>query len=124
MELSLFTKLVICLVILIHIAAAYFEMYQFPWFAKRAAGIDAPHAEACRVVGWNQGLYNLFFVVGLLVSLFIEPGPESLTLQIFCLASLAMAGLGGWYSMNNYKVAVGQTVPSGLVLAMMAFGWA
>lgn len=119
MELSVWAQVAIGLVIVVHVVAAYFEMYQFPWFAHRVAKIDRTAAEQCRVVGWNQGLYNLFFVVGLLFTLVTKYGPENWAVQVFCLSSLAVAGIGAWVSMKNLRVGLAQTVPAGIALALI-----
>ncbi len=77
-----------------HVYAVYKEMTDWPRLVRKLAGIDIPHGEATVVVGWNQGLYNMLFAAGLLVGLFALTGVAAMTVKIFCLCALAVAGLG------------------------------
>lgn len=120
MELSLYAHIAVGFVAVLHVAAGVVEMKFWPKFAKRVAGIALEHGEATTVVGWNQGLYNLFLAGGLIYSLIIQASPISLTLQVFCLICVALAGLGGWYSMGNWRVAAGQTGFAVIALALVS----
>lgn len=119
MELSLYAYIAVGFVAVLHVAAGVVEMKFWPKFAKRVAGIALEHGEATKVVGWNQGLYNLFLAGGLFYSLVIDPSAISQTLQYFCLICVALAGLGGWYSMGNWRVAFGQTGFAVLALVLI-----
>ena len=108
-----------CLVAAAHVFAGYKEMTDWPRLAKKLAGIDISHGEATKVVGWNQGLYNLLFAAGLLIGVFLLDGAEAATLKFFCLGALAVAGLGAFYSMKSLPLLGMQTGLSGLAMFLL-----
>lgn len=111
---------VMVLAAVIHIVAGFVEMNFWPWFAKLAAGIATEHGEATRVVGWNQGLYNLFLAGGLLYATFMmSAGPGRTAIQTFCLICFCIAGIGALYSMHSIGAFIGQTVIPGVALYLL-----
>jgi putative membrane protein len=79
-------------------------------------------AQNTAVLGVNQGAYNAFFAVGLLVALLFElPEGQAEAVIVFCLASLAAAGLVGLLTVRRWVFLV-QMVPPLLALGLMAGG--
>ena len=108
-----------------HIYAGYKEMTDWPRMAKRLAGIPIEHGEATKVIGWNQGLYNLLFAAGLIIGVFGSlvglAGSDATTLTVFCLGALAAAGIGAFVSMGNVMIMAMQTGLSGVALLLIWF---
>ncbi len=118
MTILLLANIVTGVVAIAHIYAGYKEMTDWPRLAKKLAGIEIPHGEATKVVGWNQGLYNILFAAGLLIGLFVLSGVAAIAIKIFCLCALAVAGLGAFYSMKSVPLLALQTGVSGLALLL------
>lgn len=108
-------KILVILVMLIHVYIAVVEM--FLWntaFARRAFGLSEEMARRTRALAANQGLYNLFLVVGLAWGLSFGPSGE-LTRLIF-LGFIAIAGIFGGVTVG-WRVFLIQGVPGLLALA-------
>lgn len=80
--------------------------------------IKPDFAKESKVLAANQGLYNLFFTAGLLLSFFLDP-QSAFWLQIFCLSSVAVAGIYGAITVSK-KILWIQATPAILALAI---GW-
>ncbi len=72
--------------ILFHLAAAYKEMITWRKTATKLVGFDAGQADDTWMLGFNQGVYNLFIAAGLGLSFCTWWGEEASTLlRVFLL---------------------------------------
>jgi putative membrane protein len=109
-------KILVVLVMLIHVYIVVLEM--FLWntpFGRRAFRTTAEFAAQTRTLAANQGLYNLFIVVGLAWGLSFGPSGE-LTRMVF-LGFVAVAGIFGGLTVN-WRIFLIQGLPG--LLAMIA----
>jgi putative membrane protein len=112
-------KILVVLVVLIHVYIVVLEM--FLWntaFGRRAFGISEEFARQTRALAANQGLYNLFIVIGLLWGLSFGPVGE-LTRIIF-LGFVSIAGIFGGLTVNG-RIFLIQGLPGLLALAATWF---
>ena len=70
------------------------------------------YAEETKVLAANQGLYNGFLAAGLLFS-FIQ---KDITIAIFFLICVTIAGIYGSYSTKQIKLFYAQAVPAIIAL--------
>ncbi|MFT5067359.1 MAG: putative membrane protein [Yoonia sp.] len=102
----------------VHFYFLYLEMIK--WEAPRTRkvfGTTAEFAAQSRVMAANQGLYNGFLAVGLIVALIIGNAP----MGVYLLACVAVAGLYAAYT--GIKPALFfQTIPALLALVTMSVG--
>ncbi len=111
------------LVALIHLYIVYVEMvlWDKPQ-GRKAFGLTPEFATASKVLAANQGLYNGFLGVGLLVGIWLGIAGEGRTLVIYLLACVAVAGLYGAMSVGR-KILFIQTLPAVLALAAALMGY-
>jgi putative membrane protein len=112
-------KILVVLVILIHVWIVVLEM--FLWntaLGRRAFGMSEEFARRTRAFAANQGLYNLFIVIGLLWGLSFGPVGE-LTRVIF-LGFVSIAGIFGGLTVNG-RIFLIQGLPGLLALAATWF---
>lgn len=112
-------KILVVLVILIQVYIVVLEM--FLWnapFGRWAFGLSEQFARQTRALAANQGLYNLFIVIGLLWGLSFGPAGE-LTRVIF-LGFVSIAGIFGGLTVNG-RVFLIQGLPGLLALAATWF---
>lgn len=112
---SMIAKILVILVILIHLYIVALEM--FLWntaFGRRTFRTTEEFARKTRALAANQGLYNLFLVIGLLWGLSFGPSGE-LTRVIF-LGFISVAGIFGGLTVN-WRVFLIQGLPGLLALA-------
>ncbi|MDN5926445.1 MAG: DUF1304 domain-containing protein [Hyphomicrobiales bacterium] len=108
-------KILVVLVILIHAYIVVLEMFLWTTaFGRRAFGMSAEFARQTRAMAANQGLYNLFLVIGLLWGLSFGPVGE-LTRMIF-LGFVSIAGIFGGLTVNG-RIFLMQGLPGLLALA-------
>jgi len=105
-------KILITLIALLH---AYFLVLEmFLWTHRvglKAFGQSPEQAKATATLAANQGLYNGFLVAGLVWSL-LESTPEfALSLQIFFLSCVLLAGLFGGGGVSK-KIFIIQGFPA------------
>jgi putative membrane protein len=108
-------KILVVLVILIHAYIVVLEM--FLWntaTGRRAFGMSEDFARQTRTLAANQGLYNLFLIIGLLWGLSFGPVGE-LTRMIF-LGFVSIAGIFGGLTVNG-RIFLIQGLPGLLALA-------
>ncbi|WP_242092670.1 DUF1304 domain-containing protein [Aestuariivivens sediminicola] len=105
----------IALVAFEHVYFLILEM--FLWTTPRgikAFGLKSKaHAEDTKILAANQGLYNGFLAVGLLLSLF----DSDLKMAVFLLICITVAGVYGAYTTKKIKLLYIQAVPAILALA-------
>jgi putative membrane protein len=108
-------KILVVLVILIHVYIVALEMFWWNTaFGRRAFGMSEEFARQTRAMAANQGLYNLFIVIGLLWGLSFGPVGE-LTRMIF-LGFVSIAGVFGGLTVNG-RIFLIQGLPGILALA-------
>lgn len=103
---------------LLHIRIMILEM--FLWTTPKVLklfSMTAEEAEVSKVLAANQGLYNGFLAVGLLVSL-VLPSETAFAFQVFFLSCVAVAGVYGGLTANK-KIIFVQTVPALITLGLL-----
>ena len=84
--------------------------------ARAAFGTSAELAAQTKTMAGNQGLYNGFLVVGLLVALFAGPtGAVGFAFAVFSLVCVILAGLYGAATVSP-RILLVQSVPAALAL--------
>jgi putative membrane protein len=112
-------KILVVLVVLIHVYIVVLEMFLWTTvFGRRAFGMSEEFAKRTRALAANQGLYNLFIVIGLLWGLSFGPVGE-LTRIIF-LGFVSIAGIFGGLTVNG-RIFLIQGLPGLLALAATWF---
>jgi putative membrane protein len=107
------------LVALIHLYIVYLEMVLWDQpQGRKAFGTSAEFASASKVLAANQGLYNGFLGVGLLIGLWLGIGDSGRTLVVYLLACVVAAGLYGAATVGR-KILFIQAVPAALALVMV-----
>ena len=89
---------------------------------RKAFGTTAQFASASKVLAANQGLYNGFLAVGLLIGLWLGVAGEGRTLLMYLLACVGVAGLYAAMSVGR-KILFIQTFPAALALAAVVMGF-
>lgn len=111
------------LVALIHLYIVYLEMVLWDQpQGRKTFGTTVEFATASKVLAANQGLYNGFLGVGLLLGLWLGVTGDGRTLVIYLLACVVVAGGYGAMSVGR-KILFVQTVPAVLALAAVVMGW-
>lgn len=109
------------LVALIHLYVVYLEMVLWDQpQGRKAFGTTAEFATASKVLAANQGLYNGFLGVGLLIGLWLGDGGR--TLVLYLLACVIVAGLYGAATVGR-KILFIQALPAALALAAVILGY-
>ncbi len=104
----------------IHLYFLYLEM--FKWEAPRTRkvfGTTPEFASESRVMAANQGLYNAFLGVGLMIGLVM--GPAGTTMVLYLLICVLVAGLYGGFTVTK-AAYVAQCIPATLALLAMGGG--
>lgn len=119
---SLIAKLAIGLVALEHVYFIYLEM--FAWTNERTRkifGTTADFAQASKALAMNQGLYNGFLVVGLLLSLVHNESNGHRIAYLF-LGFVLAAGIFGGITASR-RILYVQALPALIaLLAVYLFG--
>ena len=111
------------LVALIHFYIVWLEMAAGDTPAGRKAfGTTPEFAAQSKVLAANQGLYNGFLAVGLVLGLWLGIAGDGRTLTLYLLACVAVAGLYGAATVGR-KILFIQTVPAVLAMAAVLMGW-
>ena len=108
----------------VHFGFMYKEMRGWVELAKGVAGLSDSEAEATKAIGFNQGLYNGFFAVGLTVTLFGWLTDEHAdAIRVFILICVVVAGIVGAKTLPGKPVVflAGQAAPAAIALALMLF---
>lgn len=115
---AIITALIIY-VIVFHIWAMILEM--FLWtkpIGRKTFGLSKELAESSKALAANQGLYNGFLSAGLILSFFVANPDTALTLQIFFLAAVSLAGLYGAFT-AKMSILFMQGLPAMIALALI-----
>jgi putative membrane protein len=102
-------------VALIHVYIVVLEM--FLWTSDRgrkAFGSTAEFAASTKVLAANQGLYNGFLAVGLLIGV-VASGDVGISFTVFFLGCVIVAGLYGAATVSR-RILLVQSVPAALAL--------
>jgi putative membrane protein len=111
------------LVALIHSYIVWLEMAAWDRPAVRKAfGTTAEFAKQSKVLAANQGLYNGFLAVGLVLGLWLGIDASGRTLTLYLLACVVVAGLYGAATASR-KILYVQALPATLALAAVPRGW-
>lgn len=108
-------------VIIFHVWAMALEM--FLWtkpLGRKTFGLSKEDAETSKTLAANQGLYNGFLAAGLVLSFFVPSPDTALTLQVFFLACVSLAGLYGGITANR-SILFLQGMPALIALALLLF---
>jgi len=107
------------IVALLHLYFLVLEMFRWEEPRTRAAfGTSEEFARASRVLAANQGLYNGFLAVGILLSLY---GGEAMRpALIFALTCVCVAGLYGARTASP-KILYIQALPGAIALAAVLY---
>ena len=114
---ALATQIVVITVAVLHICFLVLEM--FFWdkpLGMQVFGQPLAVAKASKVLAANQGLYNGFLTAGLIWGLL--SGFEGLSIEIFFLSCIVVAGVFGGLTVNR-KVLVVQALPASLGLVLL-----
>jgi putative membrane protein len=114
-------KILCLIVVLIHV---YIVLLEMVFWKKRAARVfRMPQAlvEQTASMASNQGLYNLFLVVALLLGLCLSDPRLSSAFTAYALGCVGVAGIWGALTVSP-RIAVVQTVPALLALIAGYFG--
>jgi putative membrane protein len=114
--------LLVCVVLIIHVAIVVAEMV---WWetprVRKAFGTSPEFAMNTRVLAANQGLYNGFLVAGLLWALVAGLGGEGRAIAHFFLSCVIVAGLFGAATASRRIIYV-QALPATLALIAVLAG--
>lgn len=108
------------LVLLIHIRIFMLESFMFKKVGTKMFGVPPEDLDKMAVAMSNQGCYNAFLAVALLLG-FILPNPVGVAFTYYGLGCVAVAGIWGAATVMK-RILYIQTVPAtlGLVTLMMA----
>jgi len=113
----LLAQIVTALVLLIHVYIVLLETVLFPTRGRRVFGLSAEKAEIVKPAMSNQGCYNGFLVVALVLG-FHHPIPDvAHAFTVYGLACVAVAGIWGAVTVSK-RILFVQTVPAVVALAL------
>lgn len=116
----MFAVLLTCIVAAIQSFIVYLQMFAWDQPAGRKAfRTTAEFAEATKVLGANQGLYNGFLAAALIIGMIL--GGTTHVLTIFGLACVLVAGLFG-AATASIKILGVQAVPAAVALLAVFAG--
>ena len=117
----LLINLLVAIIALEHLWFLFIEM--FLWtkpLGRKIFKLDPDFAQKSASLAANQGLYNGFLSAGLLWSLCTSSEEFALSLKVFFLSCVLVAGLYGAYSVGKTILWV-QALPAALTLALIYF---
>lgn len=111
-------NIAVALVAAIHLYILVLEMFLWTKPAgRRAFGFTPEFAEATKVLGANQGLYNGFLAAGLIWGL-CAGGIMGFYVKIFFLSCVLIAGLYGGFTASR-KILWIQALPALIALVLL-----
>ena len=109
------------LIALVAFEHIYFMILEMFYWTKpkglKAFGLKKEYAESSKVLAANQGLYNGFLAAGLIWAILDKE--NSVSLSIFFLTCVIIAGVYGAYSTKKIKLFYIQSVPAILALILI-----
>lgn len=118
---TVLSQVLIGVVALIHLYIVWIEM--FAWESRGPKVFPSLPKELfgpTKAMAANQGLYNGFLAAGLIWSLMISDAEWQVTIALFFLLCVAVAGLYGAISVTKKTLFV-QTIPATLAIISMFF---
>lgn len=118
---SVLSEVLIGVVALIHLYIVWLEM--FAWESRGPKVFNSLPKELfapTKAMAANQGLYNGFLAAGLIWSVMIGDADQQVTMALFFLLCVAVAGLYGAISVTRKTLYV-QTVPATLAIISLFF---
>ena len=113
--------LLIVFVAIEHFLFMILEM--FLWksaYARKAFRMSLEKAEASEALAKNQGLYNGFLAAGFVWSFFVVDPSQAVSIQIFFLSCVTVAGIFGAATANK-RIFFIQAVPALIALSLILF---
>jgi len=111
----------IFLIALVAFEHLYFMILEMFYWTKpkglKAFGLKKEYAESSKVLAANQGLYNGFLAAGLIWAILDKE--NFVSLSIFFLTCVIIAGVYGAYSTKKIKLFYIQSVPAILALILI-----
>jgi putative membrane protein len=111
------------LIALVAFEHIYFMILEMFYWTKpkglKAFGLKKEYAESSKVLAANQGLYNGFLAAGLIWAILDKE--NSVSLSIFFLTCVIIAGVYGAYSTKKIKLFYIQSVPAIVTLLLNIF---
>ena len=104
------------IVILLHIYFAVLEMLLWKSKGPKIFGMTQDFANQSAGLASNQGLYNLFLVIALLIG-FFAPDEQGAPFAFYGLGCVIVAGLWGAITVNK-KIFIIQALPAMIALAL------
>lgn len=117
----LITKILISIVAIEHIYFLILEMFLWttPKGIKTFGLKSKKFAEETKVLAANQGLYNGFLAAGLILGLITN----NITIIIFFLSCVTLAGIYGSYSTKKIKLFYVQSIPAIIAFAFVVLSF-
>lgn len=114
-RMSIVASVLVAAVAVIHAWFLVLEMvlWRRP-LGRRTFGLTPEHAELTAPLAANQGLYNGFLAVGLVVGL-LAPEPSAFHFKLFFLACVIVAGLFGAATVSR-RILLIQALPAAVAL--------
>lgn len=111
--LAVFALISYWIVIALHVFFAVLEMVLWKTKAPKAFGISKDFAQQSAALASNQGLYNLFLVVALLIGIFADQPMFS----FYGLGCVIVAGIWGSITVNK-RIFFIQALPAIIALGL------
>ena len=115
-------KIAAALVVLsaiLHLAFMVLEMFFWGFVAGKLLGLEGEAIEKTAMLGFNQGAYNGFIAVGLLVTFMgVFSVSQGFAVRMVLLASAAAAGLIGWVTVGGSAFFIVQMALPALALVL------
>ena len=113
-------KLIISiLIVIVALEHIYFLILEMFFWTKpkglKTFGLKKEQAESSKVLAANQGLYNGFLAAGLLWGLI----SDQISVVIFFLICVSVAGIYGSYSTQKSKLFYVQSIPAMIALLLI-----
>jgi len=116
---SLATQSLLALVALLHVYFLVLEMFLWDTpFGRKTFKLTAEFSAASKTLAANQGLYNGFLALGLLLGLLA--GKRGFAFDLFFLICVVIAGIFGGFTVNR-KIFFIQAVPAIAALVFLYF---
>lgn len=115
--LGLFANGFYFIVILLHIYFAVLEIVLWRKRAPKVFRMTQEHADATATMASNQGLYNLFLVLALLIGFFAPDPNVAHSFIVYGLVCVIAAGLWGALTVDK-KIAIVQAFPAAIALGL------
>ncbi len=115
----------VALVGVAHLFFGFKEITAWPAFAGKVLGksVDDPEIVHTATLAKNQGVYNLFLGVGLLLALTPLFGGGSKAVALYLLGCVVVAGIVGWKTLGAASLLRGQSAPAAVAMLLCLIFW-